>query len=102
MSEEFSAEHDEYNEDTEFESHLGDSGAEYEDEEISTDEVDRVLESLTNLLEGVESATVHEHLEEAYNQEDWNIVEDLIDVLDTYITLGEDNIIDDWDDEEID
>ena len=68
MSEEYSAEHDEYNEDTEFESHLGDSDAEYEDEEISTDEVDRVLESLTNLLEGVESATVHEHLEEAYNQ----------------------------------
>jgi len=68
MSEEYSAEHDEYNEDTEFESHLGDSDAEYEDEEISTDEVDRVLESLTNLLEGVESTTVHEHLEEAYNQ----------------------------------
>ena len=68
MSEEYSAEHDEYNEDTELESHLGDSDAEYEDEEISTDEVDRVLESLTNLLEGVESATVHEHLEEAYNQ----------------------------------
>ena len=39
-----------------------------EDEEISTDEVDRVLESLTNLLESVESTTVHEHLEEAYNQ----------------------------------
>jgi|TARA_R100000234_G_C4899846_1_gene135165 predicted transcriptional regulator len=47
-------------------------------------------------------AEIKKRLEEAYNQEDWNIVEDLIDVLDTYITLGEDNIIDDWDDEEID
>ena len=37
-------------------------------------------------------------LEEAYNTEDWNLVEDLIDVLDTYITLGEDNPID-WEDE---
>ena len=36
-------------------------------------------------------------LEEAYNTEDWNLVEDLIDVLDTYITLGEEDIIDDWD-----
>ena len=69
MSEEFSAEHDAYDEDPEFESHLNESGVEYEeDEEISTDEVDRVLESLTNLLESVESTTVHEHLEEAYNQ----------------------------------
>jgi len=70
MSEEYSAEYDEFNEDTEFESHLGDSDTEYEevDEEISTDEVDRVLESLTNLLESVESATVHEYLEETYNQ----------------------------------
>ena len=69
MSEEFSPENNAYDEDAEFESHLSDSGVEYEeDEEISTDEVDRVLESLTNLLENVESATVHEHLEEAYNQ----------------------------------
>ena len=69
MSEDYSAEHDAYDEDTEFESHLNESGVEYEeDEEISTDEVDRVLESLTNLLESVESTTVHEHLEEAYNQ----------------------------------
>ena len=29
-----------------------------------------------------------------YNSEDWNLVEDLIDVLDTYITLGEEDIID--------
>ena len=69
MSEEYSAEHSGYDEDAEFESHLSDSGVEYEEvEEISTDEVDRVLESLTNLLENVESSTVHEHLEEAYNQ----------------------------------
>ena len=42
-------------------------------------------------------------LEEAYNTEDWNLVEDLIDVLDTYITIGEDNPIE-WedDDDEID
>jgi len=37
-------------------------------------------------------------LEEAYNQEDWNIVEDLIDVLDTLITIGEEDI--DWEDEQ--
>ena len=69
MSEEYSPEHNAYDEDAEFESQLSDPSVEYEeDEEISTDEVDRVLESLTNLLENVESATVHEHLEEAYNQ----------------------------------
>ena len=37
-----------------------------------------------------------------YNTEDWNLIEDLIDVLDTYITLGEEDIIDEWDDDEID
>jgi len=47
-------------------------------------------------------AEIKRKLERAYNEEDWNLVEDLIDVLDTYITLGEDNIIDEWDDEEID
>ena len=31
-----------------------------------------------------------------------NLIEDLIDVLDTYITLGEEDIIDDWDSDEID
>ena len=70
MSEEYSAEYEEFNnDDTQFESHLSDADAEYEevDEEISTDEVDRVLETLTNLLESVESSTVHEYLEEAYN-----------------------------------
>ncbi len=39
-------------------------------------------------------------LEEAYNTEDWNLVEDLIDVLDTYITLGEESI--DWEDDDDD
>lgn len=68
MSEEFSAEYEDFNDDdTQFESHLSDADAEYEEEEISTDEVDRVLEKLTNLLESVESSTVHEYLEEAYN-----------------------------------
>ena len=41
-------------------------------------------------------------LEEAYNTEDWNLVEDLIDVLDTYITLGDEDIVDEWGDDEID
>ncbi|NIL98683.1 MAG: hypothetical protein GTO53_12225 [Planctomycetales bacterium] len=37
------------------------------EEEISTEEVDRVLETLSDLMQNVESETVHEHLEEAYN-----------------------------------
>ena len=41
-------------------------------------------------------------LEEAYNTEDWNLVEDLIDVLDTYITLGEEDVIDEWVSDEVD
>ena len=41
-------------------------------------------------------------LEEAYNTEDWNLVEDLIDVLDTYITLGEEDVIDECDSDEVD
>lgn len=70
MSEEYSNEYDEFDEDTAFENHLEGEDAEYEEveEEIGTEEVDRVLESLTNLLETVESATVHEYLEETYNQ----------------------------------
>ena len=47
-------------------------------------------------------AEIKRKLERAYNEEDWNLVEDLIDVLDTYITLGEGDIIDDWDSDEID
>tara|TARA_B100000902_G_scaffold327499_1_gene323085 strand:- start:28 stop:180 length:153 start_codon:yes stop_codon:yes gene_type:complete len=47
-------------------------------------------------------AEIKRKLERAYNEEDWNLVEDLIDVLDTYITLGEEDIIDDWGDDEID
>ena len=48
-------------------------------------------------------AEIKRKLEDAYNTEDWNLVEDLIDVLDTYITIGEDNTIE-WedDDDEID
>ncbi|MDG2207805.1 MAG: hypothetical protein P8K78_07865 [Pirellulales bacterium] len=68
MSEEYSAEYEELNDDdANFENHLSDADAEYEEEEISTDEVDRVLDTLTNLLESVESSTVHEYLEEAYH-----------------------------------
>ncbi len=42
---------------------------EYEEieEEISSDEVDRVLESLSSLMEGVQSESVHEYLGQAYN-----------------------------------
>ena len=47
-------------------------------------------------------AEIKRKLEDAYNTEDWHLVEDLIDVLDTYITLGEEDIIDEWDDDEID
>ena len=32
---------------------------------------------------------IKKKLEKAYNEEDWNIVEDLIDVLDTLVTIGE-------------
>ena len=48
-------------------------------------------------------AEIKRKLEDAYNTEDWNLVEDLIDVLDTYINIGEDNPIE-WedDDDEID
>ena len=35
-------------------------------------------------------------LEEAYNTEDWNLVEDLIDVLDTLVTIGDDGF--EWED----
>ena len=38
-------------------------------------------------------AEIKKKLEDAYNSEDWNLIEDLIDVLDTYITIGEEDII---------
>jgi hypothetical protein len=46
-----------------------DGDAEYEEieEEISSEEVDRVLETLSNLMENVESEAIHEYLEESYN-----------------------------------
>jgi len=47
-------------------------------------------------------AEIKRKLERAYTEEDWNLVEDLIDVLDTYITLGEEDVIDEWGDDEID
>ncbi|HUS38749.1 MAG: hypothetical protein WBF93_21375 [Pirellulales bacterium] len=48
---------------------LYDANAEYEEieEEISTDEVDQVLETLSDLMQNVESESVHEFLEGAYN-----------------------------------
>ena len=48
-------------------------------------------------------AEIKKKLERAYNEEDWNIVEDLNDVLDTVITIGEDSQME-WedDDDEID
>jgi len=42
-------------------------GEEEIDEEISTAEVDRVLETLSKLMEEVESDSVHSYLEEAYH-----------------------------------
>ena len=56
-----------------------------------------IIENSTNLAE------IKKKLERAYNEEDWNIVEDLIDVLDTVITIGEDSQME-WedDDDEID
>ena len=41
-------------------------------------------------------AEIKSRLEEAYNTEDWNIIEDVIDVLDTVITIGETDI--EWED----
>ena len=35
-------------------------------------------------------------LERAYNEEDWNQIEDLIDVLDTLVTIGDDGF--EWED----
>ena len=62
MSEGYSAEYDECNEDAEFENHLSDEDGTDEDgtyeeidEDISTDAVDRVLETVTSLLEIVDS-----------------------------------------------
>jgi len=63
MSESYDGEYQKFDED---EKPTEDVGMEYE--EITSEEVDRVLESLTNLLETVESETIHEYLEEAYNQ----------------------------------
>jgi len=45
-------------------------GFEYEEieEEVSSEEVDRVLEALSAVMEGLESEAVYEHLEVAYNK----------------------------------
>jgi len=43
---------------------------------------------------------IKKKLEEAYNTEDWDIIEDVISSLDTIITIGDD--VGDWDDFEDD
>ena len=43
---------------------------------------------------------IKKKLEEAYNTEDWDIIEDVISSLDTIITIGDD--AGDWDDFEDD
>ena len=68
MPEDYEKESPEIDEDAKCEAHREGMEEEYEEEEITSEEVDRVLESLTNLLESVESETVHEYLEETYNQ----------------------------------
>ena len=44
-------------------------------------------------------AEIKRKLEEAYNTEDWNLIEDLIDVLDTHITIGEGDEVFEWEDD---
>ncbi|MDH3718473.1 MAG: hypothetical protein OES79_10180 [Planctomycetota bacterium] len=74
--------------------------AEFEeiDEEISTEEVDRVLETLSDLMQNVESETVHEHLEEAYNGIFGLVYEEEEDTADA---TDEDDEEDDSDDDEL-
>ena len=54
-------------EDGEYDEEHAEADDEEIDEEISTAEVDRVLETLTTLMEDIESDTVHSYLEEAYH-----------------------------------
>ena len=97
MSEEFDPTYDESQEfeDSEFE-----ENAEYEEieEEINSDEVDRVLESLTSIMEKVESETIHEVLDETYNQIFGLVYEEAVEV-DGEIASGDEINIVDEDDE---
>ena len=69
------------------------------EEEISSAEVDRVLETLSDLMENVESETVHDHLEEAYNQV-FSLVYDDEEVTDDGELASADEDEDEYEDEE--
>lgn len=98
MPEDYEKESPEIDEDAKCEAHREGMEAEYEEEEITSEEVDRVLESLTNLLESVESATVHEYLEETYNQifsliyEEEEVTEEEVTEEDEMVALEEDEV----------
>ena len=98
-----------YDESEEVEDAGIEASAEYEEieEEISSDEVDRVLESLTGIMESVESETIHECLEETYNQifaliyEEEDVVEGEV-TIDDEIDIDEEEEFDSDDDYEED
>ncbi len=98
MPEDYEKESPEIDEDAKCEAHREGMEEEYEEEEITSEEVDRVLESLTNLLESVESATVHEYLEETYNQifsliyEEEEVTEEEVTEEDEMVALEEDEV----------
>ena len=98
MPEDYEKESPEIDEDAKCEAHREGMEEEYEEEEITSEEVDRVLESLTNLLESVESATVHEYLEETYNQifsliyEEEEVTEGEVTEEDEMVALEEDEV----------
>ena len=50
-----------------------------------------IISTLANVL-----SEIKRKLERAYNEEDWNQIEDLIDVLDTLVTIGDDGF--EWED----
>jgi hypothetical protein len=98
MPEDYEKESPEIDEDAKCEAHREGMEEEYEEEEITSEEVDRVLESLTNLLESVESETVHEYLEETYNQifsliyEEEEVTEGEVTEEDEMVALEEDEV----------
>ena len=98
MPEDYEKESPEIDEDAKCEAHREGMEEEYEEEEITSEEVDRVLESLTNLLESVESANVHEYLEETYNQifsliyEEEEVTEGEVTEEDEMVALEEDEV----------
>jgi len=90
-----------YDESEEVEDAGIEASAEYEEieEEIGSDEVDRVLESLTAIMESVQSETIHECLEETYNQI-FALIYEEEDVVEGELTEGEVTIDDEIDEEE--